>query len=374
MRPLSPPHHAHASDQAPRRLSPLSLISALSLALTLSVGCQSEPSRQEIMFKVQALDTNENPVEKVQFFINDDPYMFGKTDKFGVFSDSFDALVGDTLKLKLVPPEGYEIMGESQFFVEVEEGNGEPVLVEFKGTFTPPKHEFLFAVEGKPGEQVFIQNKVVYELSKEGRGLFFYSGSPGQRFVVQVGETTAYQWAFAQTDEVYVVTSSAQHTVLSPQLQAEPVLQQNNATPAELALATPRAPSQERLDLPQIEDERPRKARRSKRSARSSSRDRSTKRRAKRSDVKVQSSRQISAEPKNEGADTIFFDEPTPRPSVKVTPPPPPPPPPPPTSIKVSTPSRASSRQPRSAEDLLGSLSSGSKSPAKPAPPPPPVV
>jgi hypothetical protein len=85
--------------------------------LALGVGlfaCSSEPSKQEILFKVKAVDTAQAPVADVQFFINDDPYMFGKTNMDGVYEDRYDAKVGDTLRLRLVPPEGYQIIGDSE--------------------------------------------------------------------------------------------------------------------------------------------------------------------------------------------------------------------------------------------------------------------
>lgn len=212
------------------------------LALGLSVaGCSSEPSKQEILFKVKAVDTAQAPVADVQFFINDDPYMFGKTNQQGIYEDRYDAKVGDTLRLRLVPPEGYQIIGDSEISMQVTEGEGGPLEVDLNGMFAPPKRNFLFVVEGRPGDRVIIENKDVYQIDESRKGMFIHLGSPGQSFIVQVGESAAYQWTYAQNDEIYLITKQAQHTLVQADLVPQKVSE--NSAQAALAVATPRAPA-----------------------------------------------------------------------------------------------------------------------------------
>jgi len=200
--------------------------------LALGVGlfaCSSEPSKQEILFKVKAVDTAQAPVADVQFFINDDPYMFGKTNMDGIYEDRYDAKVGDTLRLRLVPPEGYQIIGDSEISMQVTEGEGGPLEVDLNGMFAPPKRDFLFVVEGRAGDRVIIENVPVYQIEDNRRGMFIHQGSPGQSFIVQVGDSAAYQWTYAQSDEIYLISKQAQHTLVSTELTPQKVLDNPSA-------------------------------------------------------------------------------------------------------------------------------------------------
>ena len=184
------------------------------LALVMFQAC--EPGPQKINFSITAVDTNNLPVSGVYIYLSSYEAAWGATDTDGRFQGESVAKVGDTLSFRLEAPEGYTLIPSQDTSFQVTE-NDQPLLVEYTGQFKPPKREYLFMVEGKPDDQILINNQDIASLDASGRSSILYSGAPGEEFIIQVG-VQGYRGILSTGKEVYLITPEKQGALLDPDL------------------------------------------------------------------------------------------------------------------------------------------------------------
>ena len=201
--------------------------------VSLLIACDQSPQRQSIIFKITAIDINKQPVSKVKFYISGVDLMFGQTNKKGYYEDEYVATVGDVLEFRLEPPKGYTLINNINTLTVTEQEA--PLEVFFTGEFNPPKHDYVFVVEGEEGDLVLVDNQNKLTLDKSKLAQFIHMGTPGSEFLIQVGEKS-YQGKYSTNDEIYVITKSAQHTMVDDSIRLEraEIPKENDDTSGEL--------------------------------------------------------------------------------------------------------------------------------------------
>lgn len=355
----------------------------------ISLGC--EPGPQKISFSITAVDTNNLPVSGVYIYLSSYEAAWGATDGNGHFQGESVAKVGETISFRLEPPEGYTLIPSSDTSFQVTESD-QPILVEYTGQFKPPNRDYLFMVEGKKGDQIFINNKDVDTLNENGRAIFLYPGAPGEDFIIQVG-VHGYRGILSTSKEVYLITEEVQTTLKDPDLFIGPLQEVANNVPTNtepVAITAPLAldieevnlETAEPLDLPSESSEREeiafakpkrkkQKAKRSSRSSRSVAAPVKSKPRKRRTSPQPRKRKKVEEDSFSTRSSSFTIDEPknsAPPPKPAYVPPPRPrtPPPksssPPPKRYTTTKSSTYSSSPSSSTGDVLSALKRNKKS------------
>ena len=175
------------------------LLLALS-CFSVIIGC--DPKEQVVLFKIKAIDHNQQPVEGVEFYYNG--FMYEKIDATGEWSDTIKVPVGTTMSFKLVAPETHILDRDIEKTVPIDEYREEPIEIIVTGLFYPAQQDYLFVIEGEIGDSISIDQKKITSLEKSKQAIFLYSGIPNSDFIAQVGNLVN-KGQFAAQEEVYLL-------------------------------------------------------------------------------------------------------------------------------------------------------------------------